>query len=74
MHMKPALAVALMGGMFVMGTIRNFSNPPLDDFDWKASAAKLEKWETARQRHEKVGALSLPINPPGWAVTFEGDR
>jgi hypothetical protein len=71
---KPALAVGLMGAVFVLGAIRNFSNPPLNDFDWKESAAKLENWETARQRHEKVGPISLPINPPGWALILDGDH
>jgi hypothetical protein len=71
---KPGFAVALLGALFILGAIRNFSNPPLNDFNWKESAAKLDSWEAARRRHEKVGALSLPINPPGWVVALDGDR
>jgi hypothetical protein len=64
----------LLSALFVFGAVRNFRNPPLDDFAWKESAAKLETWQAARKRHEKVDALSLPINPPGWALTLDGDR
>ena len=73
-RMKTGLAVALLSAIFALGAVRNFGNPALNDFDWKDSAAKLEKWQAARQRHEKVGALSLPINPPGWAVVLDGDH
>ncbi len=71
-RLKPGFAAALMAGMFAMGAVKNFANPPLDDFKWQESAAKLEKWEAARKRHEKVGAISFPINPPGWDVTLDG--
>jgi hypothetical protein len=73
-RMKPVLAVVLLSAIFSLGAIRNFSNPPLNDFDWKDSAAKLEDWEAARKRHVKVSAISLPINPPGWAVALDGDH
>jgi hypothetical protein len=73
-RMKPGLAAALLGALFVLGAVRNFANPRLSDFDWKESAVKLNQWEAARRRHEKVTAISLPINPPGWAVVFDGDK
>jgi hypothetical protein len=73
-RMKPGLAVAMLSAIFALGVVRNFSNPSLNDFNWKESAAKLDNWEAGRRRHEKVGALSLPINPPGWAVSLDGDR
>jgi len=73
-RMQPLWAMALMGGIFVVGAVVNFSNPPLNDFDWQGSAARLEKWQAARKRHEKPGVIFLPINPPGWAVALDGDR
>jgi hypothetical protein len=69
----PALAVVLLAALFALGAVRNFALPPVGDFDWKDSAARLEKWDAARKRHEKVAAISLPINPPGWAVTFDSE-
>lgn len=70
---KPLFAVALLSAVFALGAVRNFRNPPLSDFDWNESAGKLEKWEAARQHHEKAPPISLPINPPGWVLHLDED-
>ena len=70
-QMKPRLAVLLLSAAFALGAVRNFAYPPVSDFDWPENAAKLETWQIARQRHEKAGVVSFPINPPGWNLVFD---
>ena len=59
----PAVA-AVLAVAFAYGTVRNFSARPFVDLNWSANATKIEQWQAARKRHEHVGELAIPINPP----------
>lgn len=58
------VAACLLAALFAYGAVRNFPARPFVDLNWKASAAKIEQWQNARKRHEPVGRLAIPINPP----------
>jgi hypothetical protein len=64
------LSPFLLAGVFVWGTIHNFSAKPMADLHWKENAPKIESWQKARKRGENVGPLSVPINPPNWALVL----
>jgi len=71
---KPAIGAALLLGVFALGIIHNYVVPPFWDFNWRKNADKIDKWNMARKRHERVAAISFPINPDSWVVYLDGDK
>lgn len=71
---KPGMAAALLAGAFAWGTLQNFSARPFADLDWKTNAGKIERWDMARKRHEKVETLTIPINPPNLVLVLDGSH
>ncbi len=65
------LSPFLLAGVFVWGTMNNFSAKPLADLNWKENAAKIESWQQARKRGEKLDLLSVPINPPNLVLVLD---
>lgn len=68
---KPLIASAALAAMFAFGIYQNFQARTFDDLHWAASAAKIEQWEAARKRHEKVERLVVPINPPNFELVLD---
>lgn len=68
-----AAGALIMAAMFAVGAMQNFAIPKLPDCGWQSSAAKIESWEASRRRHEKLETLIVPINPPGWTLTLQGN-
>jgi hypothetical protein len=73
-RMRPGLAAGLLASLFTLGTLGNFAVKPFDDFHWNVSAARIEQWKAARDRHEHLGTILAPINPAPWNVVLEGGR
>jgi len=65
------LSPFLLAGVFVWGTIHNFSAKPMADLNWKENAAKIESWQQARKHGEKSGPLSVAINPPNLVLVLD---
>ncbi len=68
---KAFLRAFVLAGIFAWGTVQNFSARPFSDLDWPASAVKIERWQTARKRHEQPDKLVVPINPPDLKLILE---
>ena len=69
--MKYGIAAVLLAGAFALGTVRNFPAKTFVDLHWIDSAAKIEKWEIASRRHERVESISVPINPPNFVLILD---
>jgi hypothetical protein len=68
---KPGISAGLLASAFALGTIQNFPAKPFVDLNWQESAARIERWEMARKRHERVESISIPINPRNLVLVLD---
>lgn len=58
--------------VFSLASFRNFQTVPFADLHWRDEAGVVSAWSLARTNHASVHAVSLPINPAGWAIALPG--
>lgn len=69
---KPPMFAVAMVAVFAFAAVANFSAGPFIDEHWVAEAPRLTAWESAREHHQPVHALAVPINPAGWKIDLPG--
>lgn len=66
---KSLLLVLLFAG----GVWGNFKVPPFFAMHWELYQDLLHDWHGELRNGKPVEAITMPINPPGWFVTLEGN-
>lgn len=66
---KSLLLVLLFAG----GIWGNFKVPPFSALHWDLYQDLLHDWHGQMRSGKPIEAITIPINPPGWFVTLEGN-
>jgi hypothetical protein len=70
----PTWSKALLLVLLFAGGIRgNFKVPPFIAMQWELYQDFLHDWYGEMRSGKPVEAITIPINPPGWFVTLEGN-
>jgi hypothetical protein len=70
----PAWSKSLLLVLFFSGGIwGNFEVPPFFPLYWELYQDILHDWYGDMRSSKPVQAITIPINPPGWFVTLEGN-
>jgi len=59
--------------LFSMGIAGNFTIPGFFPMHWELYQDLLQNWYRDMRAGKPVEAVRIPINPPGWSVTLEGN-
>jgi hypothetical protein len=59
--------------LFAAGIRGNFTVPPFIRFDWALYQDRLDDWVNEMRSAKPVRDITIPINPPGWFLTLEGN-
>lgn len=59
--------------LFAAGIWGNFTVPPFAPFNWGLYQDLLHNWVHDMRSAKPVRDITIPINPPGWFLTLEGN-
>jgi hypothetical protein len=67
-QLSSAAKCLCFGALFAGGFVLNFRQPDVPDLHWPAYATDVDRWIVAERAGKSTPGLTVPINPPGWAL------